>query len=86
MLRNGRKEGQDDTGTEREEEAPLACVIKQPDLLGNQSSVLVASWGKYRTYDSVHPPERSVRPQSEMHLSFLKKNQKYITSDLQEEW
>lgn len=44
ILRNGRKEGQDDTGTEREEEAPLACIIKQPDPLGNQSSVLVASW------------------------------------------
>lgn len=45
MLRNGRKEGQDDTGTEREEEAPLACIIKH-EPLGNQSSVLVASWGK----------------------------------------
>lgn len=64
MLRNGRKEGRDDAGTDREEEAHLACIIKQPNPLGNQSSVLLANWGKYRTYDSVHPPERSVRPQS----------------------
>jgi len=49
MLRNGKKEGQDAKGTEREEEAHLAYIIKQPDPLGNQSSVFLANWGKYRT-------------------------------------
>ena len=56
ILRNGRQEGQDATGTEREEEAQSACIFKQHNPLANQSSVLPDNWGKCRIYgsESIH--------------------------------